>query len=412
MTTVTTTAKELRKFIEKHARTCVHKGEGLLPHPFVTPTYDIAAGADDQSLVPERSLTGHYLQMYDWDACFFSQAAHRIDQEELPLHVVENFLALKQEDGYVPRTISPKRIWDAGDQAKPFLCQTLLAYVERKAGRETSLTAALLGGLTAYLEYFIQKRADQTGLFRWRNVLESGVDDNLAMLAPHEAAKDENAGTVFPDNRLLCVDLNSYLVMEFSAMAKLLKKVGDNAASKWEERAKLLTVAIEEKLWCPELHMYCNLDPQDNKHVHIKSWTGLLPAIFGMAQPVRSQTVIDANILSPEQFLRPCGLASMAASEPLYNQAKRGLYGRAIVSNWQGPMWILPNALAARGLVAQKYHKYAEDIAARVVKTMAAGLDKTGTLFENYNAETGETLWAPQFMSWNLLTLELIELLG
>jgi hypothetical protein len=33
-------------------------------------------------------------------------------------------------------------------------------------------------------------------------------------------------------------------------------------------------------------------------------------------------------------------------------------------------------------------------------------------LYENYNAETGEPLWAPKFMSWNALALELIDLVG
>ncbi len=30
-------------------------------------------------------------------------------------------------------------------------------------------------------------------------------------------------------------------------------------------------------------------------------------------------------------------------------------------------------------------------------------------MYENYNAHTGEALWAPQFMSWNSLCLELID---
>ena len=52
-----------------------------------------------------------------------------------------------------------------------------------------------------------------------------------------------------------------------------------------------------------------------------------------------------------------------------------------------------------------------EDIAAMEVRTLLGGLDTAGTTFENYDAETGHPLWAPQFISWNMLALELIELL-
>jgi len=115
--------------------------------------------------------------------------------------------------------------------------------------------------------------------------------------------------------------------------------------------------------------------------------------------------------LNEEHFFRPAGLASTAASEPLYNQSRRGLYGRAIVSNWQGPVWVLPNALAIRCLVKYDFRKEATELARRVISVMIDGLESRGTVFENYHAETGEPLWAPHFISWNLLALELIELL-
>lgn len=53
--------------------------------------------------------------MYDWDACFFAQAAHLTKLPELKglgLDVVANFLSLKGATGQIPRTISPQRIWD------------------------------------------------------------------------------------------------------------------------------------------------------------------------------------------------------------------------------------------------------------------------------------------------------------
>ncbi len=390
---------------------CVHQPEGLLKYKYVTPTCDIRAGGDDLSPVPERSLTGHYLQMYDWDACFFAQAAGRIGLSDLPLSVVANFLSLSDGSGHLPRTVSPNRVWDSGDACKPFLCQTLdLAGDSLLCNQDT---VRLIADLEHFLRYWQSHRRHASGLYHWRNVLESGVDDNLALLFPQEAAVDENKETdKFPDGKLLAADLNTYLAVEYQAFSRLAARAGQKDLSlEYERRSAELIGLIESELWDEKLGMYANLDPDSLVRVALRSWTGLLPVLLGIAQPSRSEQTIKQNVLNAEHFFRHSGLASFAASEPLYNQSCRGLYGRVIVSNWQGPVWVLPNVLAVRCLLRQGFKAMAQELALRVTSTLVSGLTSHGTLFENYNAETGEPLFAPRFMSWNILALELIELL-
>lgn len=414
MPTASTTAqaKKLKGFFLEKAKSCIHEPKGMLKHRFVTPSYDVVAGADDASEVSDRSLTGHYLQMYDWDACFFSQASVKAGIDGLAQDVVENFLGLQEGDGHVPRTVSPSRIWDNGDQCKPFLAQTLL-FAAEQSSKPASIESRHLEGLDCYLKYFDAKRKHESGLYFWRNVLESGVDDNLALLYPLEAAKGENEDIAnFPDGRLLAADINAYLVAEFRAMNKLAKLGGnEKMAADYDAKATTLAAKIDEMLWSPEDSIYYNYDPKTKQHCRLRAWTGLCPVIMGTTNKARTQTVIEKNIMSSEHFLRNAGIASVAASEPLYNQAKRGLYGRVICSNWQGPMWVLPNGLIVRALLREKLDAEAQKIAERVVNTLASGLESKGTLFENYHADTGEPLFAPQFMSWNSLCLELFGIL-
>jgi glycogen debranching enzyme len=411
-TPLSTELAKLKSFLLQKAPTCVHKPEGLLKFKYVTPTYEVIPGGDDNAVVPERSLVGHYLQMYDWDSCLFSQAQAFFDMDGLATEIVSNFLSLKQSDGFIPRTISPRRTWDGNDLCKPFLSQALLHEVKARKG-SGQIAHQLLEDLKCYLDYFIRTRRNQSGLYHWRNVLESGVDDNLALLSPMEASKDENDPiAVYPDGRILAVDLNSYLVMEFRAFSALTRLSGRPDLGKpYEKEANDLVRLIEEMLWSEHLGMYCNLDPSTSKQVAVRTWTGLLPSLFGFAKPERIEQTIETCIMDQAHFLRPFGLASVAASELLYNQAKRGLYGRAIVSNWQGPVWVLPNAIAVRGLLALGHKGEAEEIARRCLSALVNGLRDFGTLFENYNAETGEPLWAPKFMSWNALAMELIQVI-
>ncbi len=374
----------LQHHLRSKALTCVHEPDGLLPYHFVIPTCDAVAGSDDHDALPERSSIGHYLQMYDWDACLFAQAAHHIGVVGLPLSVVRNFLALQEATGFIPRTVSPGQIWDSGDICKPFLSQTLLAEMERTGWAQRREVAALLDGLNRYLEYFQHNRRHACGLYFWRNVLESGIDNNMALLAPQEALKDENQTAVtFPDGHLLATDLNSYLCAEFRAFSRLASRCGRNdLAQRYEQLGSELARAIEDRLWDEALGMYVNLDPRTN------------------------------TVLNDEHFLRPFGVASMAASEPLSNQSPRGLYGRAIVCNWNGPVWVLPNVLVVRTLLRLGMRKAAANVARRVIAVMVKSLRETGVLHENYNADTGKQLWAPNFMSWNITALELCDLVA
>lgn len=402
----------LRRYLHDQARTCIHAPEGMLAHPFPIPTSSSIAGADDHSEVAERSATGAYLQMYDWDSCLFSMMAHRIGVEHLPLAVVRNFLSLQDADGYVPRTVSPGGVWDGGDLCKPFLSQALLSEMRRTNWAHKETVCEMIDGLERHLRYFRTHRQHESGLFFWRNVLESGVDDNYALLAPLEASKDEDQTSVtYPDGRLLATDLNSYLVAEFRAYAQLAEACGRfESAAEYAQLAEQVATKIEERLWDASLGMYVNLDPVTGKAVKLRSWTGLCPVLFGVASPERALRVLKENVTNTEHFMRPYGIASMAASELLSNQAPRGLYGRAIVCNWNGPVWVLPTVLVVRALIKYNMITEARDVARRMLAALVKDLKETGMLHENYNSETGKGLWAPRFMSWNLMALELIDI--
>ncbi len=405
---------ELKEFILEKAPQCVHKAGGMLAHPFVTPSFDVEPGADDAAEVSERSSVGHYLQMYDWDACFFSQATHRLTldiKENIGMSVVQNFMSIMEPDGHTPRTVAPERIWDAGDHCKPFLAQSL-AY-QKRMFPALEIDTKLLASLDKYLDYFKTHRGAINGLFHWRNVLESGVDNNYTLLFPLEASKDtnENVGD-YPDAHLIATDICGYIYGEYKAMEELYTANGDKtSAEKYERMASDLASAIDQYLWVEEIGMHCNLDSKTGRHVTLRSWTSLVPAIMGACAKERTKQVIEQNMLNENHFLSPCGISSVALSERLCNQAKRGLYGRYIVSNWQGPMWVIPNALVVRCLKREGYMDGARDISHRVTHTMLDGITSTGTLYENYDALHGYPLWAPQFMSWNILALELIETL-
>lgn len=400
----------LKSFIKEKAKTCLHEPSGILKYRFVIPSIDKVAGGDDDAQTAQRSTVGYYLQMYDWDSCFFSQAQPYLGINGLARDIVANFLSLKGADGFIPRTVSPKRTWDSNDLCKPFLCQALLHELQQESFKRP-LPPMFLQDLDCWLDCFRRTRMHESGLFFWRNMLESGVDDNFSLIAPLDASKDENDESQgYPDGKLLAADLCSYLLGEYEAMQQMAERFGEkDLVAKYSSMAKDLKQKVEDKLWNEKLGMYCNLNPITGNHISVRTWTNLTPVFYGLAKPERAKRCIEENILNPEHFLRPFGMATVAISEPLYNQSRRGLYGRAVVSNWQGPVWILPNAMAVRSLIREGYKKEAEELTLRALSAMSRGLKTHGTLYENYHAETGAPLWAPDFMSWNALAAEMIH---
>jgi len=56
-----------------------------------------------------------------------------------------------------------------------------------------------------------------------------------------------------------------------------------------------------------------------------------------------------------------------------------------------------------------KYQNKAIDLAKKITKVCLLDIEKTGGMHENYNAETGEPLAAPNFISWNLLVANMLK---
>ena len=72
-------------------------------------------------------------------------------------------------------------------------------------------------------------------------------------------------------------------------------------------------------------------------------------------------------------------------------------------SNWQGPVWFPLNWFVFHSLLR---YGFANDVEALVVDTekgLAGCISRFGYMRENYDAETGEGLYADRFGSWNIL---------
>lgn len=381
-----------------------HPAEGLIPYPYLTPTYG-----------------EHYAGIvYCWDTHHMTLRFAAAGDLAPMRHFVGNMLHHQTVSGFVPSIISKT---DGGSltsknfHAQPFLAQNVAIYLNKSGDREW--VRSIYGKLKAYLEYWLDRYRAPLGLYRWWEVYMSGIDNDIM-------------ATILPPGTVILPDLNAWLYLELTSMAFIEEQLGEKeAAVRSRREAEALKQAINDHLWDEELGTYAGYDlstgacrvswrtalecPRGetlNESVGryaFLSCSSLLPLYAGIASPERARRMIVNYVLDPAHFRSPFGIRSLSASSEFYNMARWGNpprfgdHRRLTNSNWQGPIWIPITWFAFHALLRYGFREEAASLADDTCRLIAMNVEKLGFMRENFHAETGEGLYADYFASWNIL---------
>jgi len=108
---------------------------------------------------------------------------------------------------------------------------------------------------------------------------------------------------------------------------------------------------------------------------------------------------VEKHLRNEEEFAAPWGVRSMSKSERMYEPATDS----ANPSNWLGPIWIVANHMVYEALDRYGYEADANTLAEKTRSLLSGDLQKTGTLHECYDPDTGAPNFNGGFLSWNLL---------
>ncbi len=380
----------------------------------VTTIRDYGLAIKNQVFSPPRGLLKHsflqagvtsYPVLVDWDAVW-SGFFYLGEGDPAPLRdSLLNFLDHIGPDGKGQRRIDIERYSAMPYQIRPFLA-TGAWVLSREIGTDW-LDESALTKLQNYLGYWHRERLGRHGLLTWLHVDEGFADNGLQNWSWESCAVE-------------AVDLNCQLVREHLALARILEAANDPAgAARERQYARILAERVEAALWQEEFGGYAGLyspprrfDPSEPILVH--GYSNLWPLWIGITPPERARRVIETLLLSEEQFMSPFGIRTLAKSDRCFNNMEHG-YSNPMqgspqlgpvyssnCSNWQGPVWALPNLMALDILSHYGYKAEAEALAEKVVGFFAMALERDGCFHENYHSETGEPLCAPGIVSWSL----------
>jgi len=390
--------KELTAWLEARLPGLVCEPSGAMRHPYLSLGSHYGAGG----------------RTFFWDA-FFSALRFYHDGLATPVRgTLDCYLDhMNADTGQVYRVLSPAGplVCVEGEQIQPFLCQ--LAYVADRMSSLAGRAEEILERLTAYLDFWPRQRQSSSGLYRWIDSYESGIDSNLALAcyAPFTIAG---------------VDLNSYLVIEYCAISSLADGWGRaEEARAWTERAEALAERVRTHLWSDRWEMFCNLDTKSGELVTqthegegflLVPWTNFTPLYAGVATQEQAERTIRRYLLDRDELRCRFGFRSLSRRCHYYTEqrisppANIAMMPRLkTASNWSGAVWTLTNFMLCHGLARYGFREEALAAAREAAEVNWRSIERDGCMFENYHPETGKGLWAENYFSWNILADGLAE---
>ncbi|KAF9566233.1 glycoside hydrolase [Agrocybe pediades] len=250
------------------------------------------------------------------------------------------------------------------------------------------------------IKQYSRKARSRTEGYRWRgrselHVLTSGMDD-YPRGPPH-------AGE-------LHLDLISWMAFFSRTMRDIASFVGEKEDEiTFKENEKAILDNIEDLHWNEEQKMYCdvNVDNEDESyHVCHKGYLSLFPFLLELLPPSSPHlgAILDL-VRDPEHLWSPYGIRSLSASHPEFGKGE---------NYWKGPIWIQMNYLALRALhktyaaqegpYQEKAKQIYKELRQNVVDNVVKEYERTGYVWEQYDAINGKGRRSHPFTGWTSLT--------
>ncbi len=331
---------------------------------------------------------GPYQEQWDWDAFFMGVAlSSEISSEAIYLrNWALNYIINAKPSGKVAGCLTAKGSDERLNHMKPFLAQgTYLAGKFLKDYSWLKKHWSKLKKVVLYRERHLWNKKYDLGV--WYDSMESGADNNIAALD-------------YPPKTVLATDLNTFIYREYKAMSLLAQIVGKKKDRDYfQKRTEAIKRNFNKFFWDEEDKIYYNIDVRTGQHIKRVSYNSLIPLWGKLVPEINGKAFIKRYVLSSKHLWSGYGIRTLSKSDPDYNN-------KNIIkpySNWQGPVWPIANYMYMHGLLNYGFQKEAITLAQKISRLVIEDIKESGGMHENYDAESGAPLAAPNFVSWNIL---------
>ncbi len=332
-----------------------------LPHPYLVPTY-----------MQENDFD--FNELYYWDSYFMAQGLLSETHKDLLLGILENFVSLIDRFGVIPNA---SRTYLMGRSQPPvftsFIFDVYDTYELDQKWLDRMMTAAEKEYKTVWLGTAKpHNRLVHEGLSRYYDI------NMLNDLAEAESGWDMTPRFKRRALDFLPVDLNCLLYKYELDLARWYRLKGDKrTAGTYETAARHRAETVDKLMWNKTKNLYYDYDYKKRKQSTVASLAGFYPMWVGMVDEKRAKKLEK----SLRVFVQKGGLST--TDTYTFNQR---VPGNGIPAQWAYPNgWAPLQFIVTQGLERYGYHREAQDIALRWIKTNLDWFTKNGTFLEKYN---------------------------
>ena len=381
------------------------------------------------SIAPSLPGKQYSAQLWDWDTLWTSRGLFRLAaltheetlKQELCEHVsgsLLNFLDHASADGRIPILMTPTdpdpfRVLGSNgvskNQAKPVFGQLGLLAADQRG--EVAWLAPHFDTMLRFYDSWTAHNMSPIGLLVWGDDVAIGDDNDPTTF-----------GRPFFSSANLLLNCLYYEDLRASAeLAGRLERPKDH--DQLSAQAVTLAQQIQKYCWDPRDSYYYSVDVQcvdrraeliptvkpgmdmswKSLPMRIQMFTGFLPLWCGIASQSQAAELVKVNYSADDRLRARWGVRSLSSRESMYSMAFS-----SNPSNWLGPVWIIVNYFAWKGLQRYGFQQEAAALADKTIALLAADLKLNGSLNEYYHPDTGTALSHKGFMDWNLLVLEMM----
>ena len=372
---------------------------------------------------PRLGTGGSFEDIFLWDTVFCCHWA-KYHADKFPLTgSLDNFYRCQQDDGFISRQIRSNGISKWSPDHPVSFAPPLFSWIELELDRLKIMPGRLaeVYDFLVKLHKFNYRWQRSDGLY-FSDPWGCGMDDIPRVNDPADYFRgggikltrnsilDEGADgdalfqfmhTRIPgyfdwNKQLGWVDTTCQVAFDALNLAKIAKKLGDNAAAERDlAEHRKLSETINALCWDDAEGFYRDyMDGTLIRHKHVGAFWSLISEV---APADRAERLIG-HLKNPATFGLPCGVPGLAADDTEFGVEK--------VYYWRGPVWAPTMYMTLCGLRRYGRMDLAKDIATRFYTAAYKIWEKTGTIWENYSplqCEKESPAASPDFCGWSAL---------
>lgn len=320
---------------------------------------------------------GNYNGVWNWDSAFHALALSRIDPE-LAYEQIEIFLDFQGDDGIYPDVIYVDgKVKD--NYSKPPVFPWAFTEVYKRSPKPELLQKAY-DSFCRNLGFWNNNRRDEKyGLYYYDC---RRIDDSWRIHQKWESGMDNSPRWDNGVEQWLAVDLNGYMATFYDALEQIADWLNlPEDKKKWNKCSAELKERINKELWCTEKQCFLDRNRFTGEFSDVISSASFVPLFAGCSDAEHAKAMAE-NAKNPEMFYP--SMPTVAFCCDTFSAA----------DYWRGPVWLNIAYFAADGLKKYGYAEIAHRICEHVLDDAA---NEKRSIFEYYNARTGEGLGADSF---------------